>query len=233
MKFSVAFTLVILMTPCISLYGMTGSGTPQNPYIISSLADFDEFAADSNYWDDYIRLDCDIDLSGRTYTNAVIAPDISLEIDFQGTKFTGVFDGNNHSISNLVISSTGNTHLGLFGYTEEEALGRPERENAICRHTQPKNFKSEKPLDLELSVETKIRSARLYYRHVNHAERFNIIEMQGKGKIYRAKIPTDYTNSKYPLQYYFELTHGTDKVQLYPGFTEDLMNQPYFVVRTA
>jgi uncharacterized protein YjdB len=37
------------------------------------------------------------------------------------TKFTGVFDGANHAISNLVINGTGNTH-GLFGYLSGAAV---------------------------------------------------------------------------------------------------------------
>jgi hypothetical protein len=71
----------------------------------------------------------------------------------------------------------------------------------------------------------------LYYRHVNHAERYETVEMQLKGKNYQATIPADYTNSQYPLQYYFEVREKPDKAWLYPGFTAELTNQPYYVVR--
>jgi hypothetical protein len=44
--------------------------------------------------------------------------------------------------------------------------------------------------------------------------------------VYRAVIPAAYTQSPFPLQYYFEL----DSSAVYPGFNETLSNQPYFVV---
>ena len=88
---------------------LSGSGTESDPYLIQSLADFDEFAGDPNYWDDHISLEVDIDLAGRTYTTAVIAPDTDNENDnwyFDSTPFTGVFAGNGHVINNLTIDMT-------------------------------------------------------------------------------------------------------------------------------
>ena len=96
---------------------LPGSGTQDDPYRIESLADFDEFAADPNYWSGFTRLETDVNLAGRTYTTAVIAPDIdSSTSGFQGTAFTGVFDGNDHKITGLTIDGEGaNDYLGLFG----------------------------------------------------------------------------------------------------------------------
>jgi len=74
---------------------------------------------------------------------------------------------------------------------------------------------------------------RAYYRHVNQAERYVAVEMEMKDGVYRAAIPGSYTNSPYPLEYYFELRQGTGSAWLYPGFAEELANQPYFVVRRA
>jgi hypothetical protein len=85
---------------------LPGSGTQQDPWRIQSLAGFDEFAADPNYWAGYTRLETDVNLAGRTYTTAVIA------------SLTGVFDGNDHKITNLTID--GGTFLGLFGCIEED-----------------------------------------------------------------------------------------------------------------
>ena len=112
-----------------------------------------------------------------------------------------------------------------------EATGRPVRPSAVCRHLPPEQLKVGEPLEIELSVEKTIRSARLFYRHVNHAERFELVEMHVTGKSYRATIPADYTNSEYPLQYYFEMKEEPAIAWLYPGFGENLTNQPYFVVR--
>ncbi len=77
----------------------------------------------------------------------------------------------------------------------QEATGRPVRASAVCHHIQPERFKAGEPLDIELSIEKAIGSVRLFYRHVNHAERFETVEMQLTGKSYRATIPADYTNS--------------------------------------
>jgi hypothetical protein len=71
----------------------------------------------------------------------------------------------------------------------------------------------------------------VYYRHVNHAERYDSLEMQASDRRYRATIPAGYTDSAYPLEYYFEVRTDRDRATLYPGFAADLNNQPYFVVR--
>ena len=97
---------------------LPGSGTQEDPWRIESLADFDEFAADRNYWSGFTRLQIDVNLAGRTYSTAVIAPDVNNSNGyFDGTAFTGVFDGNDHKIINLTIDDigTGNDYLGLFG----------------------------------------------------------------------------------------------------------------------
>ena len=48
---------------------------------------------------------------------------------------------------------------------------------------------------------------------------------------YLATIPAAYANSPYPLQYYFEVRQGPLDVALHPGFSGDLNNQPYYVVK--
>jgi hypothetical protein len=97
---------------------LDGSGTQEDPWRIQSLGDFDEFAADANYWAGFTRLETDVNLAGRTYSTAVIAPDTdNSNSGFQGTPFTGVFDGNDHKILNLTIDS-GVIYLGLFGYID-------------------------------------------------------------------------------------------------------------------
>ncbi|MBN2211730.1 MAG: carboxypeptidase regulatory-like domain-containing protein [Sedimentisphaerales bacterium] len=94
-----------------------GDGSEASPWLIQDFTDFQEFADDSDYWDDYSRLETDIDLTGITYTDAVIAPDISASSGFQGVAFTGSYDGNGHTILNLTISGviSNNWYLGLFG----------------------------------------------------------------------------------------------------------------------
>lgn len=112
-----------------------------------------------------------------------------------------------------------------------KVLERPQRQDLRCRHTPPQKLTPGQALAIDLTVEAPMAAATLYYRHVNQAERFNPTPMTGAGQSYRATIPGAYTESFYPLQYYFEVTQPKGVVQLYPGFSKDLTNQPYFVVR--
>ena len=89
---------------------LQGSGTENDPYLIQNLDDFDILAnpnSSSALWGDgvYTQLDCDLDLSGRKYYDAVIANNM---------EFSGIFDGCSFSISNLVIDSN-RDYIGLFG----------------------------------------------------------------------------------------------------------------------
>jgi hypothetical protein len=112
-----------------------------------------------------------------------------------------------------------------------EITGRPARIFEACRHNQSVGIKAGEPLNIELAPERKPLSVKLYYRHVNQAERYEAMEMQSRGNLFLATVPGSYTDSPYPLQYYFVLRNGPDKAWLYPGFNADLTNQPYFVVR--
>jgi len=114
-----------------------------------------------------------------------------------------------------------------------EAIGRPQRGAVTLRHTPPTRFRPGQALEIDLSLEkpSKLVSARLHYRRVNQAERYQTAEMAMIDKRYKATIPASYTESPYPLQYYFELKESAERATLYPGFAADLANQPYFVVR--
>jgi hypothetical protein len=112
-----------------------------------------------------------------------------------------------------------------------EALGRPKRVIVNCRHTPPPRFRRKETLPVQITVFGKARSVRLYYRHVNQAERFESVDMEPQSSTFRATIRGVYTDSPYPLQYYFEVRESAGRAGLYPGFAPDLANQPYFVVR--
>ena len=113
----------------------------------------------------------------------------------------------------------------------EELLARPSRPAIAARHEPPPRFRPGQPLDLQLALPHSVLSVRLHYRHVNQGERFQTALMQSDGNQYRATIPTAYTDSPYPLQYYFEIQLDSAKASLFPGFTPELTNQPYFVTR--
>jgi hypothetical protein len=100
-----------------------GSGTARDPYLIATARQLMALDQHPSLMDQHFQLISDIDLDPnlpgrRIFPRAVISPDISeTQEDFQGTPFTGTFDGNGHTISNLAIE--GDSYLGLFG-----ALGR-------------------------------------------------------------------------------------------------------------
>jgi hypothetical protein len=114
-----------------------------------------------------------------------------------------------------------------------EVVGRPRRQPAACQHQPPSGFRPKQAVALQISVEKgrKLVAARMYYRHVNQAERYQSVAMEARDNMYRASIPAAYTDSPYPLQYYFEFEEGPGTAWLYPGFTANLANQPYVVLR--
>jgi hypothetical protein len=63
----------------------------------------------------------------------------------------------------------------------------------------------------------------LRYRRVNQSETWQSLEM----KAGKAEIPATYTNTEYPLQYYF-IVGGT---LMHPGLPRDFSHAPYFVIR--
>jgi hypothetical protein len=111
-----------------------------------------------------------------------------------------------------------------------EVLGRPQRLSAPVRHMPPGRFQAKQPLAITIGMPGSAE-VRLWYRHVNQAERWQSAAMEQNGADRGATIPASYTDSPYSLQYYFELRTGPERVWLYPGFAPDLANQPYFVVR--
>jgi hypothetical protein len=91
-------------------------------------------------------------------------------------------------------------------------------------------------LTIELALLSPPSSAvavRLYYRQVHQAQSYQIAEMSMQGHQYRATIAGEYTNTAYPLEYYFELHNEAGQAWMFPGFDATLTNQPYFVVRQA
>lgn len=116
---AVICSLVIGSLAVNTAFSLDGSGTEEDPWRLQSLEDFNEFAADPNYWAGFTRLETDFNLAGQTYSTAVISPDVNnASWFFQGIAFTGVFDGNDHKVKNLTINDggAGNDYLGLFGY---------------------------------------------------------------------------------------------------------------------
>ena len=114
----------------------------------------------------------------------------------------------------------------------DEALGRPRRESIECSHIPPVDFDPQQELELSLTLpQAQVPiSVLLHYRHVNQAERYQSAQMRSDGAKARATIPPSYTDSAFPIQYYFEVRRN-GRAWLYPGLGPELTTQPYFVVR--
>lgn len=123
------FLLLALLPMLAQAKYSGGSGTPETPYKIADCNDLYTLAADTNDYNKCFCLTADIDLNPnlpgrRSLTTALIAPDTSTIGTFDGTPFTGTFDGNDCNILNLTIDTHGvsNNHLGLFGKTDADCI---------------------------------------------------------------------------------------------------------------
>lgn len=91
-----------------------GDGTQTNPYLIETAENLAYLAAKVNNgaasYGIYYKLTADIDLAG---SKSLQWTPIGYTIN---TAFAGNFDGNGHTISNLVIESSSFKYAGLFGY---------------------------------------------------------------------------------------------------------------------
>jgi len=119
----------VLSSVCLGYSG--GLGEPNDPYHISDVNDLMALAGDVNDYNKCFILAADIDLDpnlpgNQIFTAAVIAPDNIRGRNhlFQGTSFTGYFNGNNFRILNLTIdtNSLSRDYLGLFGRTDANAI---------------------------------------------------------------------------------------------------------------
>lgn len=100
-----------------------GTGDPGDPLRIATAEQLIAAGSHPSLLHRHYVLVSDIDLDpnlpkAQMFDRALIAPDTSdMDEGFQGPVFTGTFDGNGHTISNLEIE--GHSYLGLFG-----AVGR-------------------------------------------------------------------------------------------------------------
>ena len=96
-----------------------GSGTADDPYQIATAADLIALGKTPDDYDKQFILTADIDLDpnlpgGKVFGEAVIAPLEKIKNDvLSDPPFIGIFDGNDHSVNHMTITS--GHYLGLFG----------------------------------------------------------------------------------------------------------------------
>ncbi|MCD8306634.1 MAG: hypothetical protein LUD51_00155 [Clostridia bacterium] len=81
-----------------------------------------------NMNDSVVELESDIDLTGYSWTPIGVEDDASDES--QNEPYSGTFDGNGHTISNIEIDSeTGDDAVGFFGYIDQATIENLTLEN--------------------------------------------------------------------------------------------------------
>ncbi|HEX4064565.1 MAG TPA: hypothetical protein VHZ09_00975 [Acidobacteriaceae bacterium] len=130
------------------------------------------------------------------------------------------------------VEAKGGGSAGQAEKAVHAAMGRPTLPVLDMLHTPAESFTPGQPLEVKLSAPADLAPAsttvRLHYRHANQAERWQSVEME-RGPGYHGAIPAEYTQSAFPLEYYFEVQRGNE-AWMVPGFNGTLSNQPYYAV---
>ncbi|UCG59934.1 MAG: hypothetical protein JSU70_10510, partial [Phycisphaerales bacterium] len=112
---SVALAITCLLRPpAYAKYG-GGTGEPNDPYLIYTAEQMNAIGVNPDDLDKHFKLMADIDLAGFT------GRDFNIIGNRWDNAFTGVFDGNGHTISNFTWSSTNGSYMyvGLFAYVAD------------------------------------------------------------------------------------------------------------------
>ncbi|MHC4170497.1 MAG: GLUG motif-containing protein, partial [Planctomycetota bacterium] len=103
----IAVGLCLVPSQAQAKYG-GGAGTQNSPYLIQTAEQMNEIGLSPGDWSRHFRLTADIDMSDLG--------DADYNIVGSATAgFSGVFDGNDHEISNLSLTTTHQLYTGLFG----------------------------------------------------------------------------------------------------------------------
>ena len=90
-----------------------GLGTAEQPFLIYTASEMNDIGNNTSDWDDHFVLMADVNLASFTGTQFNIIGTSS------GSAFTGVFDGDGHTISNFSYESNNTDNIGLFGYIDD------------------------------------------------------------------------------------------------------------------
>lgn len=126
--------------------GLSGTGTAEAPFLINNLEELkwfrdtvDNVQSDrsNQFLGKYVKLTADIDLSGINWNPIGEKKDHG--------SFMGIFDGGDHTISNLYVEQAGE-YLGLFAYTgsfsesEQAVIKNLTLHNVTVKSTDNSNY---------------------------------------------------------------------------------------------
>ncbi|MBN1509332.1 MAG: hypothetical protein JW955_20975 [Sedimentisphaerales bacterium] len=89
-----------------------GTGQVDDPYLISTAEELNSISYNPRLMESYFKLTADVSLAGLDF----------YPIGNEASAYAGVFDGNNHMISNFAYDSNGIDDVGLFGYVRGGAI---------------------------------------------------------------------------------------------------------------
>ncbi|HRI46078.1 MAG TPA: T9SS type A sorting domain-containing protein [Ignavibacteriaceae bacterium] len=123
-----------------------GDGSSGTPYQISSASDLIELSNTSGDWDKFFIQTVDISFNSDEQLvdwdgDGTADWDAEDQLGFSpigndGIYFTGNYDGQNHTISNLFINRTGLNYIGFFGYIEGATIQNLGIQNCIITGEQ-------------------------------------------------------------------------------------------------
>jgi len=101
------FTLFTAMLIISMAFGISGSGTSGDPYLVSTASDLVTISGNSSYWASgvFFEQTADIDLSAYSDWTPIATTSTP--------NFAATYDGKNHKVTGLTCTSTG--YRGLFG----------------------------------------------------------------------------------------------------------------------
>ena len=107
-------TSLTFLTTSKTSKAITGAGTKEDPYLISTAEDLSFVTGDPTA---HYQQTNDIDLGGKLFTGIVLT---------NSTAFQGSYDGKDYKIENLKISTADTYYIGLFG---------------LCKNAEIKNIR--------------------------------------------------------------------------------------------
>lgn len=102
----VLVVVLMLLTTASAWATITGSGTSTDPYVISSVSDWNTAAQNSTYTSAgvYVALGADLNLGDNASNNS----------KYFGSTCQMHFDGRGHTISGFYLDKSGNSYIALF-----------------------------------------------------------------------------------------------------------------------
>jgi hypothetical protein len=114
-KNAICCTVIVIClftTACFAKYS-GGTGDSNAPYLIATPNDLNTIGLDSNDWDKHFKMVADINLSEFNGTQFNIIG------DYPSNPFSGIFDGNGHTIYNFKHTSMEIICVGLFRHVSD------------------------------------------------------------------------------------------------------------------